>query len=224
MRSSSSPAVRRLAQRVRHHLSSPTFSCPSHVQVNPSGREPSFPFLVWFVFFLASCLSHNPPTPQCTTTTGRATRTGQDPATETVIETTTGTTTETTTEDEVATAAAPGRRAASGTTAIMTTIARGMVKPHCLEDENLMHCLVNGLSCSFKANPASNTKTIRALCPTMMTTPTTAAATVVATVTVTVTAAQRHGRPLAVEMRRLPLSHPLPSLCKACPATRLRTT
>lgn len=103
-----------------------------------------------------------------------------------MIETTTGTTTETTTEDEVATAAVPGRRAASGTTAIMTTIARGMVKPHCLEDENLKHCLVNGLSCSFKANPASNTKTIRALCPTMTTTPTTAAAIVVATVTVTV--------------------------------------
>lgn len=126
------------------------------------------------------------------------------------------------TEDEVVTAAVPGRRAASGTTAIMTTTARGMVKPHCLEDENLKHCLVNGLSCSFKANPASNTKTIRALCPTMTTTPTTAAAIVVATVTVT--AAWRHGRPLAVEMRRLPLSHPLPSSSKACPATLPRTT
>lgn len=149
MRSSSSPAVRRLAQRVRHHLSSPTFSCPSHVQVNPSGRQRSFPVLVWFVFVLVPCLSHFPP-PQCTTTTGRATRTGRDPATETVIEITIGTTTETTTEDEVATAAVPGRRAASGTTAIMTTIARGMVKPHCLEDENLKHCLVNGLSCSLR--------------------------------------------------------------------------
>lgn len=92
-----------------------------------------------------------------------------------------GITTETTTEDEAATAAVPGHRAASGTRAIMTTIARGMVKPHCLEDENLKHRLVNEAVMFVKANPARKTKTIRALCPTMTTNPTTAAATVIVT-------------------------------------------
>lgn len=151
MRSSSSPAASRLAQRFRHHLSllpAPTCSHPSSVQFNPSDRQRSFRSLVWSATFLVSCLSHLPPPPQCTTTTGRATLTEQDPATETATGTTTGTTTETMTEDEVATAAVPGRRAASGTRATMTTIARGMVKPHCLVDETLKHCIVNGLSCS----------------------------------------------------------------------------
>lgn len=56
----------------------------------------------------------------------------------------TGTTTGTTTEDGAATAAVPDLRAASGTRAIMTTIVRGMVKQHCLEDESLKRALSMG--------------------------------------------------------------------------------
>lgn len=102
-----------------------------------------FPVFFFILFRFGFCVLPFSPT-QCTTMIDRGITTEQDRANETTTGTTIVTMTETTTEDGAAIAAAPGRRAANGTRAITSTIARGMVKPHCLEDEKLKHALSRG--------------------------------------------------------------------------------